>query len=84
MGAKVEVVVDGRTFTVDEATQKRWPSDYPLAQTKAGKPTAAARRATTSAPKLPPSAADTTLTADDLLAAGTTDAGTGDDTTKER
>ncbi|MDY0891880.1 hypothetical protein [Frigoribacterium sp. CFBP9030] len=84
MGAKVEVVVDGRTFTVDEATQKRWPDDYPLAKTKAGKPTAAAKRAQPNTPELPPTAADTTLTADDLLAAGTTDAGPGDDTTKER
>ena len=82
MGKKVEVVVDGRTFEIDEATQKRWPADYPLAVTKAGKPTAAAKRAKP-APTPAEPAAHTTKTADDLKAAGASPAGNGTDTTKE-
>ena len=83
MVQKVEVVADGHTFEVPDQTQKRWPKDFPLAQTKAGRPTAAARRAAEAkpAPKATPAVADTTKTAGDLLAEA--HAGDGDDTTKE-
>ena len=82
MGKKVEVVVDGRTFEIDEATHKRWPADYPLATTKGGKPTAAAKRAKPATVPAEP-AAHPTKTADDLKAAGGSPAGNGTDTTKE-
>ena len=76
MAEKVEVVVDDRTFEIPKITQERWPDDYPLATTKGGKPTAAAKRAKKVVIEKAPTT-DTTLTADDLKAAGSTDAGDG-------
>lgn len=68
----VTVVANGVTFDVDRATHERWPDDYPLAETKTGKPTAAAKRArpaevTTLAPVTTKTAAE--------LSAGPTDSG---------
>lgn len=82
MAEKVEVVVNDRTFEIPKVTQERWPDDYPLATTKSGKPSAAAKRAQRIVLEKAPTAA-TTLTADDLKAAGSTDAGDGATTPKE-
>jgi len=82
MAEQVEVVVDGRKFHIARPTQERWPDDYPLTTTKSGKPTAAAKRAEKVVIEKAPTA-DTTLTADDLKAAGSTDAGDGATTPKE-
>jgi len=68
----VKVVANDVVFEVDRATHERWPDDFPLAETKTGKPTAAAKRAkpaeVTSVEPV------TTKTAADL-SAGATDSG---------
>jgi hypothetical protein len=68
----VSVVANDVVFEVDRATHERWPDDFPLAETKTGKPTAAAKRAkpaevTTLAPVTTKTAAE--------LSAGPTDSG---------
>ena len=79
----VKVVVDDRTFEVDRLTQERWPDDFPLAETKAGKPTAAAKRAKP-VETLEGVVAQTTKTAADLTASGATATGkTADTATQE-
>jgi len=69
----VKVVANGVTFEVDRVTHERWPDDFPLAETQAGRPTAAARRAKPA--EVTSLAPVTTQTADTLAASGSTDSG---------